>query len=87
MDFTAYADAGNDREVLRWVTDQIMDEVMELSGQEYVDAYGASVKAALAGRRAATAVGHRPARRGPAGAARPGRAAMTEAEGRPRRPT
>ena len=48
MDFSAYADAGNDREVLRWVTDQIMDEVMRLSGQEYVDAYGASVKAALA---------------------------------------
>ncbi len=48
MDFSAYADAGNDREVLRWVTDRIMDEVMRLSGQEYVDAYGASVKAALA---------------------------------------
>ena len=38
---------GNDREVLRWVTDQIMDAVMQLSGQEYVDAYGASVKDAL----------------------------------------
>jgi 1-acyl-sn-glycerol-3-phosphate acyltransferase len=48
LDFSAYAAAGNDREVLRWVTDQIMDEVMQLSGQEYVDAYGASVKAALA---------------------------------------
>ena len=48
LDFSAYADAGNDREVLRWVTDQIMDEVMRLSGQEYVDAYGSSVKAALA---------------------------------------
>ena len=75
LDFSAYADAGNDREVLRWVTDQIMDEVMRLSGQEYVDAYGASVKAALAAGRAAPAVGHRPARRGPAGAARPGRPA------------
>jgi 1-acyl-sn-glycerol-3-phosphate acyltransferase len=48
LDFTAYAAAGNDREVLRWVTDQIMSEVMALSGQEYVDAYGATVKAALA---------------------------------------
>ena len=48
LDFTAYAAAGNDREVLRWVTDQIMDAVMTLSGQEYVDAYGTSVKAALA---------------------------------------
>jgi 1-acyl-sn-glycerol-3-phosphate acyltransferase len=48
LDFSAYAAAGNDREVLRWVTDQIMAEVMALSGQEYVDAYGASVKGALA---------------------------------------
>jgi 1-acyl-sn-glycerol-3-phosphate acyltransferase len=48
LDFTAYAAAGRDREVLRWVTDRIMDEVMTLSGQEYVDAYGATVKAALA---------------------------------------
>src|SRR3712207_4092240 len=48
LDFSAYAAAGNDREVLRWVTDKIMDEVMTLSGQQYVDAYGATVKAALA---------------------------------------
>ena len=47
LDFSAYTGAGNDREVLRWVTDQIMDEVMRLSGQEYVDAYASSVKAAL----------------------------------------
>ncbi len=48
LDFSAYARAGNDREVLRWVTDRIMDEVMKLSGQEYVDAYASSVKAGLA---------------------------------------
>jgi 1-acyl-sn-glycerol-3-phosphate acyltransferase len=47
VDFSAYTGAGNDREVLRWVTDQIMAEVMRLSGQEYVDAYASSVKAAL----------------------------------------
>jgi 1-acyl-sn-glycerol-3-phosphate acyltransferase len=47
MDFSDYAGAGNDREVLRWITDEIMNAVMELSGQVYVDAYGASVKAAL----------------------------------------
>ena len=82
LDFTAYAAAGNDREVLRWITDQIMDAVMRLSGQEYVDAYGASVKAALAEGEPLAAVGHRPARRGPAGAARPGRTAVTEPEGR-----
>jgi 1-acyl-sn-glycerol-3-phosphate acyltransferase len=47
MDFRAYASAGNDRQVLRWVTDEIMNAVMELSGQAYVDAYGQSVKAAM----------------------------------------
>ncbi len=48
MDFSRYASAGNDRDVLRYVTDEIMAAVMELSGQTYVDAYGSSVKAALA---------------------------------------
>jgi 1-acyl-sn-glycerol-3-phosphate acyltransferase len=48
LDFRAYAASGNDRTVLRWVTDEIMNAVMELSGQEYVDAYGTSVKSALA---------------------------------------
>jgi 1-acyl-sn-glycerol-3-phosphate acyltransferase len=46
MDFSRYAASGNDREVLRWVTDEIMNAVLELSGQVYVDAYGASVKSA-----------------------------------------
>jgi 1-acyl-sn-glycerol-3-phosphate acyltransferase len=56
LDFTRYAvgaDGGpksvaNDRDVLRWITDEIMTAVMKLSGQTYVDAYGASVKSALA---------------------------------------
>jgi 1-acyl-sn-glycerol-3-phosphate acyltransferase len=47
MDFSAYAGAGNDREVLRWITDEIMNAVMEMSGQVYVDAYGGSVKSAM----------------------------------------
>jgi 1-acyl-sn-glycerol-3-phosphate acyltransferase len=61
LDFSAYTGAGNDREVLRWVTDQIMDEVMRLSGQEYVDAYASSVKAALrAGEPLPPSATHRP---------------------------
>ena len=61
LDFSAYAGAGGDRDVLRWVTDEIMAAVQELSGQEYVDAYGASVKAALAeGREFDAAVVGRP---------------------------
>jgi len=61
LDFSAYAAAGNDRDVLRWITDEIMNAVMELSAQEYVDGYGTSAKAALdAGRPLPPAAGHRP---------------------------
>ena len=37
LDFRAYTGAGNDRDVLRYVTDEIMNAIMELSGQTYVD--------------------------------------------------
>jgi 1-acyl-sn-glycerol-3-phosphate acyltransferase len=61
MDFSAYAAAGNDRDVLRWITDEIMNAVMELSAQEYVDVYGTSAKEALdAGRPLPPGAGHRP---------------------------
>ena len=61
MDFTAYAEAGNDRDVLRWVTDEIMNAIMELSGQAYVDVYGGAAKAALeAGKPLPPSAGHRP---------------------------
>jgi 1-acyl-sn-glycerol-3-phosphate acyltransferase len=61
MDFSAYAAAGNDRDVLRWITDEIMNAVMELSGQEYVDAYGTAVKAGLEqGKAVPASAGHRP---------------------------
>ncbi len=48
LDFSRYASAAKDRDVLRYVTDEIMAVVMGLSGQSYVDVYGASVKAARA---------------------------------------
>lgn len=48
LDFDAYAPAATDRNVLRYVTDEIMAAVQEQSGQEYVDAYASSVKAAQA---------------------------------------
>ena len=61
LDFSAYASAANDRDVLRWVTDEIMAHVMELSGQTYVDAYGTSVKDAIKeGRELAVPVVSRP---------------------------
>ncbi|WP_413449830.1 lysophospholipid acyltransferase family protein [Georgenia phoenicis] len=48
LDFSRYAGLEEDRFVLRSVTDEIMYEIMRLSGQEYVDAYAASVKARAA---------------------------------------
>jgi 1-acyl-sn-glycerol-3-phosphate acyltransferase len=50
LDFTAYRDQAEDRDVQRKVTDQIMFELQRLSGQEYVDEYAAVVKLRLAGR-------------------------------------
>jgi 1-acyl-sn-glycerol-3-phosphate acyltransferase len=61
MDFSTYAKAGNDRDVLRWITDEIMNAVMELSGHEYVDVYATSAKADLeAGKGLPPSAGHRP---------------------------
>ncbi len=61
MDFSAYAEVGKDRDVLRWITDEIMNAVMELSGQDYVDVYGTSAKADLdAGKGLPVSAGHRP---------------------------
>src|SRR4051794_10321044 len=39
IDVTRYADRANDRLVLRQITDEVMYEIRELSGQEYVDEY------------------------------------------------
>lgn len=45
LDFARYAGLENDRFILRSITDEIMYEVMNLSGQEYVDMYAANAKA------------------------------------------
>ncbi|TDC74892.1 lysophospholipid acyltransferase family protein [Streptomyces hainanensis] len=46
LDFSRYEGMDRDRYVLRAVTDEVMTEVMRLSGQEYVDMYATKVKAA-----------------------------------------
>ena len=46
LDFSRYAGMAGDRFVERAVTDEIMYELMELTGREYVDVYAAKVKAA-----------------------------------------
>jgi len=51
MDFSRYAGMENDRFVLRSITDEIMYELMRLSGQEYVDVYASQAKTEIAARK------------------------------------
>jgi 1-acyl-sn-glycerol-3-phosphate acyltransferase len=44
LDFSRYEGLEDDRYVLRSITDEIMYEIMELSGQEYVDVYSTKAK-------------------------------------------
>jgi 1-acyl-sn-glycerol-3-phosphate acyltransferase len=44
LDFSRYAGLENDRFILRAITDEIMYEIMRLSGQEYVDMYAGRAK-------------------------------------------
>ncbi|GAB3697980.1 lysophospholipid acyltransferase family protein [Mariniluteicoccus flavus] len=61
LDFSQYYDRPGDREVLRWVTDEIMAAIQRLTGQEYVDVYATSVKSgALDGRNIEEKVQERP---------------------------
>ena len=47
LDFARYEGLSGDRFVERSITDEIMYEIMTLSGQEYVDVYGATVKKSM----------------------------------------
>lgn len=61
LDFSQYYDQADNREVLRWVTDEIMAAIQVLTGQEYVDVYATSIKSgALAGRNIEAKVTARP---------------------------
>ncbi len=48
LDFSRYDGMQDDRFVLRSITDEIMYELMLLSGQEYVDVYASTVKDRIA---------------------------------------
>lgn len=61
LSFERFWDRAGDRFVLRSVTDEVMYEIMRLTGQEYVDEYASSVKERLAK--------EGPAKERPAGAA------------------
>jgi 1-acyl-sn-glycerol-3-phosphate acyltransferase len=57
LDFSRYAGLEGDRFVLRSITDEIMYELMTLSGQQYVDIYATKAKAEIAaGRRPVTVI-------------------------------
>ena len=55
LDFSRYKGMSDDRFVLRSMTDEIMYELMSLSGQEYVDMYAQRAKEQIAAARAAEA--------------------------------
>ncbi len=48
LDFSRYQGMDSDRFVLRAVTDEVMYEIMKLSGQEYVDMYATAAKRQIA---------------------------------------
>lgn len=48
LDFSRYHGMDHDRFVLRAVTDEVMYEIMKLSGQEYVDMYATAAKRQIA---------------------------------------
>jgi len=47
IDFSRYENVPEDRFLLRSITDEIMYEILRLSGQEYVDTYASTVKTRL----------------------------------------
>jgi len=55
LDFSRYQGMEGDRFVLRSITDEIMYELLELSGQEYVDIYASAAKKRFGSVRAKTA--------------------------------
>ncbi|MFG1806552.1 lysophospholipid acyltransferase family protein [Streptomyces sp. NPDC049040] len=53
LDFERYSGMEGDRFILRSITDEVMYEIMKLSGQEYVDIYATAAKRQLAEAKAA----------------------------------
>ncbi|MCZ2524447.1 lysophospholipid acyltransferase family protein [Streptomyces sp. HB2AG] len=68
LDFSRYQGMENDRFILRSVTDEVMYEIMKLSGQEYVDIYATAAKRQMAEAAKAEAARARAEARAKAGA-------------------
>jgi 1-acyl-sn-glycerol-3-phosphate acyltransferase len=75
LDFSRYEGLEDDRFVLRSITDEIMYEIMDLSGQEYVDVYATKAKEdAQAEAKAAAAAAKAEAKASPKSGAKRGEA-------------
>ncbi len=61
LDFSRFAGMSDQRYVVRSVTDEIMYEILALSGQEYVDRYAGEVKAEQQAQKAAAKAGRKQA--------------------------
>jgi 1-acyl-sn-glycerol-3-phosphate acyltransferase len=85
LDFSRYEGMEDDRFVLRSITDEIMYELMLLSGQEYVDMYATSMKDRILAAAKTKARELQEAAR-PGTAAKELEEALDAAEGKPRRP-
>ena len=57
LDFSRYAGMEGDRFILRSITDELMYQLMLLTGQEYVDTYAAKTKQDMAARALAATAG------------------------------
>lgn len=84
LSFERFWDRADERFVLRSVTDEVMYEIMRLTGQEYVDEYASSVKERLAAAAPRPAEGP-PAPASEALAARAGGGAAGDLQGGPER--
>jgi 1-acyl-sn-glycerol-3-phosphate acyltransferase len=58
LDFSQYAHAKGDRFIERAITDEIMYELMTLTGREYVDIYAATLKTAITAPTSSSSLGH-----------------------------
>ena len=86
LDFSRYEGMENDRFVLRSITDEIMYELMLLSGQEYVDVYATSIKKNVIQTTVQTAVARAREIQEAAAKKAPGAASATAAAGSPDKP-
>ncbi|MEU2793480.1 lysophospholipid acyltransferase family protein [Streptomyces sp. NPDC007100] len=77
LDFSRYHGMEGDRFILRSVTDEVMYEIMKLSGQEYVDIYATAAKRQIAEAAKKKAEAEKAAKAGKAQAAQ-----TTEQQGR-----